>query len=113
VTFEFQQDGALPRELLKVNVNIGQNGVSFDQDFAFDPVLGAASQFRSSNEQDTESANARLEYERPFGEEQFLSTGLSFDMSETDIVNARETLLGPAMPPDYVALLEGRQQTLA
>lgn len=113
VTFEFQQDGALPRELLKANVNIGQNGVSFDQDFTFNPVLGAPSQFRSSNTQDTDSANARLEYERPFGENQFLSTGLSFDISDTDIANTRETLLGPAIPPDYVALLEGRQQTLA
>jgi outer membrane receptor protein involved in Fe transport len=113
VTFDFQQDGALPRELLKANLNIGNNGVAFEQEFAFAPVLGAASQSESRNEQDTDSASARLEYERPFGETRFLSAGLSFDISQTDVENARQTLVGPAIPPDYVALLEGRQQTLA
>jgi outer membrane receptor protein involved in Fe transport len=113
VTFDFQQDGALPRELLKANLNIGNNGVAFEQEFAFTPVLGAASQSASRNEQDTDSASARLEYERPFGETRFLSTGLSFDISQTDVENARQTLAGPAIPPDYMTLLEGRQQTLA
>ncbi|MGE0664292.1 MAG: TonB-dependent receptor plug domain-containing protein [Hyphomonadaceae bacterium] len=113
VTFEFQQDGARPRELLKANMNVGRNGVEFEQEFQLNPVLGAPSQFESRNTQDTESMNARLEYERPFGEERFLSTGLSFDASETDIENTRETLVGPAVPPDYLVLLEGRQQTLA
>lgn len=112
-TFEFQQDGELPRELLKANLNLGNNGVQFEQEFAFTPVLGAPSEFASRNDQDTDSASARLEYERPFGEERFLSTGLSFDISETDVETGRETIAGPAIPPDYLALLEGRQQTLA
>ena len=113
LTFEYQQDGDRPRELLKANFNIGSNGVEFEQEFALDPTVGVARASRSRNEQDTESANARLEYERPFGEHQFLSTGLSFDIGETDIGNERATLTGPAIPPDFLALLEGRQQTLA
>jgi ferric enterobactin receptor len=113
VTLEYQQDGALPRELFKANFSVGNNGVEFEQAFGFEPVLGAANQFVSSNQQDTDSANARIEYERPFGEENFLSAGVSFDASETEIENARETILGPAVPPDYVALLEGRQETQA
>ncbi|WP_135212324.1 TonB-dependent receptor plug domain-containing protein [Vitreimonas flagellata] len=113
LTFEFQQDGALPRELLKANINVGSNGVQFEQEFAYTPLVGTARESRSLNEQDTDSANARLEYERPFGEERFLSAGLNFDISETDIETARTTLVGPAIPADFSALLEGRQQTLA
>jgi len=113
VTFDAQFDGALPRELLKLNVNVGNNGNEFDQEFAFNPVLGVAQEVLSRNTSDTDSVNARLEYERPFGEQQFLSAGLSFDISQTDIENERDTILGPAIPPDYLALLEGRQQTLA
>ncbi len=113
LTFEFQQDGAMPRELLKANVNIGSNGVEVEQEFAFNPIAGAALASRSLSEQDTDSANARLEYERPFGEDRFLSSGLNFDISETDIETARTTLVGPAIPADFFARLEGRQQTLA
>ncbi len=113
VTFEFQQDGARPRELFKANFSVGNNGVEFEQEFGFDPVLGAPSQFVSRNHQDTNSANARVEYERPFSEERFLTVGVSLDGSKTEIENARETLVGPALPPDYAALLEGRQETQA
>ena len=113
VTFEYHQDGELPRELFKANFFVGNNGVEFEQAFGFEPTVGLDSRFVSSNQQDTDSANGRIEYERPFGEENFLSVGVSFDGSETEIENARETLVGPAVPPDYVALLEGRQETQA
>lgn len=113
VTLEFQQDGERPRELFKANLNLGNNGVEFEQAFAFDPVLGTASEFISTNTQDTDSLNSRIEYERPFGEEHFLSMGVALDASEHEIETARQTLVGPAIPPDYVALLEGRQETQA
>jgi outer membrane receptor protein involved in Fe transport len=113
LNFEFQQDGEQARELFKLLGMIQNHGVDFDQTFAFNPVLGTPSQVLATNSIDLFNTNARLEYERPFGEERFLSTGLSFDTSEQQIENTRETLLGPAVPPDYVADLEGRQQTLA
>jgi outer membrane receptor protein involved in Fe transport len=113
INLEFQQDGSRPREVLKAFGMFQAHGVDFDQLFGFEPVLGAASQFRATQSVDLRNANARLEYERPLAQERFLTTGVSFDSSDQEIHTARETLLGPAVPPDFVALLEGRQETLA
>ena len=113
VTFEFQQDGAQPRELFKANFNLGNNGVEFEQEFAFAPVLGAPAEFLSTNAQDTDSLSARIEYERPLPEDRFLSLGIALDASDHEIENTRQTLVGPAIPPDYVARLEGRPETQA
>lgn len=113
INLEFQQDGAQPREVLKAFGMFQAHGVDFDQLFGFEPVLGAASQFRATQSVDLRNANARLEYERPFSEERFLTTGVSFDSSDQEIHTARETLLGPALPPDFTALLEGQQETIA
>jgi ferric enterobactin receptor len=113
LNLEFQQDGARPRELFKALGMIQNHGVDFDQTFNFDPAAGTPTQVLATNSVDLFNTNARVEYERPFGEERFLSTGLSFDTSEQQIQNTREALLGAAIPPDYVAELEGRQQTFA
>lgn len=113
LTFDAQLDGAQARELLKLNLNLGNNGIEFDQEFAFNPVVGVGQEALSRNTQDTDNLNARIEYERPFGEEHFLTTGLFFDISESEIENQRDTIAGPAIPPDYFALMEGRQQTQA
>lgn len=113
VTFEFQQDGARPRELFRANAMLQNHGVEFDQTFALSPSGGPPSQFIASNAFDAVNANLRLEYERPFGENRFLTTGIHFDTSTQDIENARQTLLGPAVPPDYATRLDGQQQTLA
>ncbi len=113
VTFEYQQDGSRPRQLFKANANFSNNGASFEQEFEFNPALGVARAITSRNTQDTDGANGRVEYETPMGEDQFLSTGIFFDISQADIETVRQTLVGPAIPPDYVTLLEGRQQTFA
>jgi ferric enterobactin receptor len=113
VNLEFQQDGSQPREVFKAFGMLQYHGVEFDQTFDFAPVLGTASQVVATQTVDLINSNARIEYERPFSEERFLTTGLSFDSSDQEIETTRQTLLGPAVPPDYVALLEGRQQTVA
>ncbi|HYD88174.1 MAG TPA: TonB-dependent receptor [Vitreimonas sp.] len=113
LNFDFQQDGARPREQLRANSMVQGHGVDFDQTFAFTPLIGVASEVLASNSVDQLNTNTRLEYDRPFGEERFLSVGLAFETSEQEIQNTRTTLVGPATPPDYVALLEGSQQTLA
>jgi ferric enterobactin receptor len=113
VTFEFHQQGARPRELLKANAMLQRHGVEFEQTFTFMPAAGTPAQFMSRNSFDSLNANARLEYERPLGAERFLTVGVHLDASDQEIENARETLLGPAVPPDYTALLDGRQETAA
>jgi len=113
LNFEFQQDGSQPREVLKAFAMVQSHGVELEQIFDFAPVVGTPTQVAAANSIDLMNANARIEYERPFSEDRFLTTGISFDSSDQEIENARQTLLGPAVPPDYVALLEGQQQTLA
>ena len=113
VNLEFQQDGGQPREVLKAFGMVQSHGVEFEQLFDFAPLIGTASQFAATQAVDLINANARIEYERPFSEERFLTSGLSFDSSDQEIETTRRTLVGPAVPPDYIALLEGRQQTLA
>lgn len=113
LTFDFQQDGGRAREQLRFNSMVQGHGVDFNQTFSFTPVLGASSQVLARNSVDVLNTNTRLEYDRPIGEEQFLSVGLAFDSSNQNIENERTTVLGPAIPPDSFALLEGRQQTLA
>ena len=113
LNFEFQQDGAQPREILRALAMVQSHGVEFDQTFTLTPTVGLSSQVLATNEIDLFNTNARIEYERPFGEDRFLTAGLSFDGSDQEIENARDTLFGPAIPPDYVALLEGQQQTIA
>ncbi len=113
LTFDFQQDGTRPREQLRFNTMVQEHGVDFDQTFSFTPVIGVDSEILASNSADQINTNTRLEYDRPIGEDRFLSMGLAFDTSDQEIENRRETLFGPAVPPDFVTLLEGRHQTLA
>ncbi len=113
LTFDFQQDGTRPREQLRFNTMVQQHGVDFDQTFSFTPVIGVASEVLASNSADQINTNTRLEYDRPIGEDRFLSVGLAFDTSDQEIENRRDTVFGPAIPPDFVTLLEGRHQTLA
>lgn len=113
LTFDFQQDGTRPREQLRFNTMVQQHGVDFDQTFSFTPVIGVASEVLASNSSDQVNTNTRLEYDRPIGEDRFLSMGLAFDTSDQEIENRRDTVFGPAIPPDFVTLLEGRHQTLA
>ncbi|MEZ5958241.1 MAG: TonB-dependent receptor [Hyphomonadaceae bacterium] len=113
INLDFQQDGGRQREQLRANSMFQWHGVDFEQNFGVTPIIGVASEAFASNSVDLMNTNTRLEYDRPFHEDQFLSVGLSFETSHQEINNSRTTLLGPAIPPDYVTLLEGRQQTLS
>lgn len=113
INLDFQQDGSRPREQLRANSMFQWHGVDFEQRFAFTPTIGVASEALATNSSDLMNTNSRLEYDRPLGENQFLSVGLSFETSNQEINNSRTTIVGPALPPDFVTLLEGRQQTLS
>lgn len=113
INLDFQQDGTTAREQLRATSMFQSHGVDFNQTFGFDPVVGPTSQALATNSVDLRLSNTRLEYDRPFGEDRFLSVGLAFDHSSQEIRSSRTTLAGPAVPPDYASLLMGRQQTLA
>ena len=113
VIFDFQQDGARPRELLRANVALRDDSNEIEQTFAFAPIAGTPSQFMSTDSSDNMSANARLEYERPLAGDRFLTVGIALDSSDNELETTRQTLVGPAIPPDYATRLDGRQDTQA
>jgi|CXWL01.1.fsa_nt_gi outer membrane receptor protein involved in Fe transport len=113
INLDFQQDGGRQREQLRANSMFQWHGVDFEQTFGVAPTVGVASEAFATNSVDLMNTNTRLEYDRPLGESQFLSVGLSFETSNQEINNSRTTIFGPAVPPDFVTLLEGRQQTLS
>ncbi|MBL8530199.1 MAG: TonB-dependent receptor [Hyphomonadaceae bacterium] len=113
ISFDFQQDGARPREQLRFNSMAQWHGVDFEQTFGLTPLSGPATRARAANSFDMLNTNTRLEYDRPFGDSRFLSVGLNFESSDQEHNNSRTALAGTVIAPDYVTLLEGRQQTLA
>ncbi len=112
VIFDFQQDGAQPREVLKFNAALQRNILDVDALLTITPTVGSQTQFRSEADQDTKGLTSRLDYERPLSDNRFMTTGLAFDLSNQDVQNGRTTFIG-STAGDYTSLLEGRQQTLA
>lgn len=113
INLDFQQDGTRAREQLRATSMIQWHGVDFNQTLEFAPLVGPQSRALATNSVDLLNINAKLEYDRPFGDERFLSVGLALETSDQEIQSSRTTLAGPSVPPDYASLLEGQQQTLA
>ncbi len=113
LNLDFQQDGERPRQQFRANSMVQSHGVDFDQTFTVDPSVGTPSEVLATNSVDLRATNTRVEYDQPFGEDRFLSLGVAFETANLEIRSSRTTLAGPATPPDYASLLDGRQQTLA
>lgn len=113
VGFDFQQTGAdNEREVLKLSASLSRFENSTDSQIAITPVATPASTFANSNENISDSVSVKLDYERPFGEDQFLTIGMAYDQSVQDSDSSRTTLLGTPVG-DYVSGLDGNQQTIA
>ena len=113
VVFDFQQDGERPREQLRFNTNLSRHTSDQDGDYAVTPVIGVATEALTAFSNESRSLQTRLEYDRPIGEDHFLSAGAHFNAQNEELKSSRATVLGPAVPPDYATRLEGQHQTLA
>lgn len=76
------------------------------------PDGGATTQYRVADGVADATFNARLDYERPLGGARLLEVGGSFDQSEQEVYNLRQSLTG-ASPDDYDTVLTGILQTSA
>jgi|CXWL01.1.fsa_nt_gi outer membrane receptor for ferrienterochelin and colicin len=74
------------------------------------PDAGPTTQYAVANGADDTTLSARLGYERPLGGARMLEFGASFDRTEQDLYNRRQTLTG-ASPDDYDTTLTGALQT--
>ncbi len=113
LTFDFQRSGERPRELFKLNASLSEFGNQSENLSTITPAgPGALTHYEAFSDVETRSANVKIDFERPFQGERFMTYGLSGDISSQDIFNRLDTLAG-AGPPNYQATLEGEEQTIA
>ncbi|MEQ1809607.1 MAG: TonB-dependent receptor [Terricaulis sp.] len=113
LTFDFQQQGDAPRELIKFNSALGQFTGDFRSQFAITPAGGGPIvAYQTATQQDSLSFSSDFDMEQPLPSEQFLTLGASFDHLEQTIDNELTPISGAA-PPAFTSRLEGTQQTLA
>ncbi|WP_395646019.1 TonB-dependent receptor plug domain-containing protein [Terricaulis sp.] len=112
VTFNFQQDGDQPRELIKFNAALSHFESAFNTLFSSTPTVGVASQYATGSEQSIDGVSLKFDIEQPFGEERFLTLGASYDQSDQDIGNSLALVSGPG-PTPYDANLAGISENLA
>jgi ferric enterobactin receptor len=111
-TFEWQETGDQPRELFKLNLALNRFENMSESLYEITPVIGVASLYETVSEQSTDSADIKLDWESPQANENFMTYGLNFNISEQQIDNLLDVVAGPG-PLEYDATLEGRQQTIA
>ncbi len=111
-TFEWQETGDQPRELFKLNLALNRFENMSESLYELTPVIGIASLYETTSEQSTDSADIKLDWESPQPNDNFMTYGLNFNISDQQIDNLLDVVAGPG-PLEYDATLEGRQQTLA
>lgn len=112
LTFDFQQQGDQPRELMKLNVSLSQFVNTSNSLYTNTPVVGVASQYAMRSDSDWQGIDAKLDFEQPFENERFMTYGLAFESSNEEYENQLQTIFGPG-PASYQAALDGKEQTLA
>ncbi len=113
LTFDFQQRGEAPRELIKFNAALGQFLGESRSQFMVTPAGGGpASAYATLSEQESNTFSSDLDIEQPLPSEQFLTIGASFDSLDQTIDSSLTPISGTA-PPAFASRLEGTGQTLA
>ncbi|MCX7356832.1 MAG: TonB-dependent receptor [Alphaproteobacteria bacterium] len=113
ITFDFQQQGDAPRELIKFNSVLSQFTGDSRSQFAITPAGGGTPiAYSTRSEQDTLNFAADFDMEQPMPSDQFLTLGASFDYTDQTIDSALAPV-GGAAPPAFTARLDGTSQTLA
>ncbi|MBY0563649.1 MAG: TonB-dependent receptor [Hyphomonadaceae bacterium] len=113
LTFDVQQNGDAPRELIRFNAAFSRFENSSETAFSTAPAGGGPlSQYATLSEQNTAGINIKLDIEQPRPGERFLTFGAAFEQSDQAIANALDLIAG-ASPPAFDAELDGIAQTLA
>jgi outer membrane receptor protein involved in Fe transport len=113
LTFDFQQTGDTPRELIKFNAVLNQFINESNSVFANIPAGGGpTNSYATSYENETNGLSSKLDVEQPMPSEQFLTFGGSYDYSDQTFQNSLTPLTG-VTPPGYAAALDGTSQTIA
>lgn len=113
-TAEFEQRGAQPNELFKINLSFARRenenrSLQAIQPAGASPPTQYTQPFSSTNE----TWNSRVEFERPLGPRRVLTFGGAFEQRDDQIENALQTLLPGPGPADFQRTLFGVQSTQA
>lgn len=113
LTFDFQQSGATPRDLIKFNAVLGQFNAESNSAFTTTPAGGGgANIYETRSATESTDFSAKLDIEAPQGDERFLTFGAAYEYGEEQFENALIPVSG-ATPPGYAAALDGVSQSLA
>lgn len=114
LTFDLQQRGDAPRELIKFNASIDGFSSDSDSTFVIIPAIAAGpiTSYRTTRAQDSTSLTSNLDIEQPLPSEQFLSFGAAFENLEQTNDSSLTPISGTPIP-GYVSTLDATSQTLA
>lgn len=113
ITFQYNQQGPLPRELLRFEVALREFENGSRSEVLFTPAGAApASGYASRFLNETQNADIDLNYDKPFADGRFLTLGASFDYTDQSILNQLTPTIGAA-PPAYSGVLEGIEEIFA
>lgn len=113
LTFDLQQQGNAPRELIKFNTAIDSYDVDMASTFTITPTGGGgATSYATTRVQENRSLSSNLDIEQPLPSEQFLTIGAAFDQTE-QTTNSGLTPISGASVPAYSSTLDATSQTLA
>lgn len=113
LTFDLQQQGDAPRELIKFNTAIDSFTSEGNSTFTIAPAGGgAATSYATARAQDNRSLSSNLDIEQPLPSEQFLTFGAAFEHLEQTTDSSLTPLSGVSIP-GYASTLEATAQTSA
>ncbi|MEJ0060949.1 MAG: TonB-dependent receptor [Terricaulis sp.] len=110
--FNFQQTDEASGQVLKINLNLSNNHNDGVQTRLQQFTDGSPTrQYRAPNATDTNSGNAKVDFERPLGEGRLITLGAALDQSEQTLETGYETLAGTPAAPDFQTDLRALQTT--
>lgn len=113
LTFDLQQQGDAPRELIKFNAAIDSFNSEGNSTFTITPAGGgAATAYATTRALDNRTLSSNLDIEQPLPSEQFLTIGAAFEQLNQTTDSSLTPLSGASIP-GYASTLEAVAQTSA
>lgn len=113
ITFQFHQDGAAPRELLKFEIALREFENGSHSAVLFSPAGGGAGRgYTNRFLQETQNADIDLNLDKPLKDGRFLTLGASYDYNDHTILTQLTPTIGAA-PPAFFGVLDAVEENFA
>ena len=98
ITFNFQQDGDQPREVVKFNAALSHFENVYDTLFSSNPTLGLASLYTTNSNQQTTAISLKLDVEQPLEPPGILAPGPGHQQGEEQDPGTHRAMVGGGRP---------------